>query len=52
MGMQSGPSLVSVPLLVLLLLGQRAETILPKARAWMTANSWIRSEITPYCLGS
>ena len=37
--------IVSIPLLVLLLLGHRAETTLPKVRAWMTANSWIVSEI-------
>ena len=37
--------IVSIPLLVLLLLGHRAETILPKVRAWMTANSRIASEI-------
>ena len=37
--------IVSMPLLVLLLLGDRAETLLPKVRAWMIANSWIVSEI-------
>jgi Sap, sulfolipid-1-addressing protein len=36
--------LVSIPLLVLLLLGERAETILPKIRAWMNAHSWMVSE--------
>jgi len=36
---------VSIPLFVLLVLGYRAETILPKVRAWMNANSWIVSEI-------
>lgn len=36
--------LVAIPLLVLLLLGPRAEVILPKIRAWMNANSWIVSE--------
>ncbi len=33
------------PLLILLLLGRRGEQILPKVRTWMTANSWIVSEI-------
>ncbi|MGH2774846.1 MAG: GAP family protein [Actinomycetota bacterium] len=36
--------LVAIPLLVLLLLGPRADVILPKLRAWMNANSWIVSE--------
>jgi hypothetical protein len=33
------------PLLILLLLGRRGEQILPQVRTWMTANSWIVSEI-------
>jgi Sap, sulfolipid-1-addressing protein len=37
--------LVSIPLLVLLILGDRAEALLPKVRAWMNANSWVVSEI-------
>jgi threonine/homoserine/homoserine lactone efflux protein len=37
--------LVSIPLFLLLLLGARAETILPKVRAWMNTNSWIVSEL-------
>jgi hypothetical protein len=37
--------LASIPLLLLLLLGARAETILPKVRAWMNTNSWIISEL-------
>jgi hypothetical protein len=36
--------LVSIPLLLLVLLGPRADVILPKIRAWMNANSWIVSE--------
>jgi len=37
--------LVAIPLLILLLLGERAQVILPKMRAWMNTNSWIVSEI-------
>jgi len=37
--------LAGIPLLLLLLLGRRAQTLLPKIRNWMTANSWIVSEI-------
>ncbi len=37
--------LAGIPLLLLLLLGRRARTLLPKIRNWMTANSWIVSEI-------
>ncbi len=37
--------LAGIPLLLLLFLGRRAQTLLPKTRAWMTANSWIVSEI-------
>lgn len=37
--------IVSIPLIVLLILGERAQTILPKVRAWMNANSWIVSEV-------
>ena len=36
--------LTGIPLLLLLVLGRRAQTLLPKARDWMTANSWIVSE--------
>jgi hypothetical protein len=32
------------PLLLDLLLGKRAEVVLPKLREWMTANAWIVSE--------
>jgi hypothetical protein len=37
--------LAGIPLLLLLVIGQRAKTLLPKTRDWMTANSWIVSEI-------
>lgn len=37
--------LAGIPLLLLLVLGRRAQTLLPKTRDWMTANSWIVSEI-------
>jgi threonine/homoserine/homoserine lactone efflux protein len=33
-----------LPFLALLLLGDRAETLLPKVRQWMTDNSWIVNE--------
>jgi hypothetical protein len=36
---------LAIPVLLLLTLGRRAETILPKARNWMNTNSWIISEI-------
>jgi hypothetical protein len=36
---------IGLPLLVLLALGKRARTTLPKARDWMNANSWVVSEI-------
>jgi hypothetical protein len=36
--------LAGLPLLLLVLLGQRAEKILPKIRDWTTAHSWIVSE--------
>jgi hypothetical protein len=35
---------VSLPLLTLLVLGRRADRALPKARAWITGNSWVVSE--------
>ena len=37
--------LVALPGLLVLLLGARAKTFLPKVRDWMNANSWIVSEI-------
>ena len=36
--------LLAVPGLLVLLLGERAKTFLPKVRDWMNANSWIISE--------
>jgi Sap, sulfolipid-1-addressing protein len=38
-------ALAGVPLLLLVALGKRAQALLPKARDWMTKNSWIVSEI-------
>ena len=37
--------LLALPALLVLALGRRAETLLPKVRDWMGANSWIVSEI-------
>ena len=37
--------LISSPLLVLLLMGKRADTVLPALRSWMNANAWVVSEI-------
>ncbi len=37
--------LLGLPALMVLVLGQRAETVLPKIRDWMDTNSWIVSEI-------
>jgi Sap, sulfolipid-1-addressing protein len=37
--------LLALPALLLLLLGERAKTFLPKVRSWMNANSWIINEI-------
>jgi hypothetical protein len=36
--------LVAIPLLVLLLLGRRADVLLPKIRSWMDSHSWVVSE--------
>jgi Sap, sulfolipid-1-addressing protein len=36
---------VAIPLLILLLLGHRADAILPKIREWMSDNSWVVSEL-------
>ena len=36
--------IAGLPFIVLLLLGKRAEALLPKARTWMSENSWIVSE--------
>jgi hypothetical protein len=38
-------ALAGVPVLLLLALGKRGQGLLPKARDWMTKNSWIVSEI-------
>ena len=37
--------LIGSPLLILLLLGQRGDTLLPRMRDWMNANSWVVSEV-------
>jgi hypothetical protein len=37
--------LASVPALLVLVLGKRAQAFLPKVRDWMNTNSWIVSEI-------
>jgi threonine/homoserine/homoserine lactone efflux protein len=37
--------LVAIPLLILLLMGNRADVILPGIRDWMNANSWVVSEL-------
>jgi hypothetical protein len=34
---------IALPALLLVILGQRAQKILPKVRAWMNDNSWIIS---------
>jgi threonine/homoserine/homoserine lactone efflux protein len=36
---------LALPALLLLILGRRAQTLLPKVRDWMNNNSWIVSEI-------
>lgn len=36
--------IAGLPLLMLLALGRRAETILPRLRRWMTDNSWVVNE--------
>jgi threonine/homoserine/homoserine lactone efflux protein len=36
--------LIGSPLLVLLMLGRHADTLLPRMRDWMNANSWLVSE--------
>jgi Sap, sulfolipid-1-addressing protein len=37
--------LLGLPALLVLTLGRRAETLLPRVRDWMNSNSWIISEI-------
>ena len=36
--------LIAAPLLVLLLMGRHADTLMPRMRNWMNANSWLVSE--------
>jgi hypothetical protein len=36
--------LIAVPLLILLLMGRHADTLMPRLRDWMNANSWLVSE--------
>jgi hypothetical protein len=36
---------LAVPSLMVILLGKRADTVLPKVRNWMNQNSWVISEI-------
>jgi hypothetical protein len=36
--------LVAIPLLLLLIMGRRADTALPKIRGWMSSHSWVVSE--------
>jgi len=37
--------LIAVPALMVLVMGKRAETLLPKIRDWMDTNSWVVNEI-------
>src|SRR5262249_33375723 len=37
--------LLALPSMLILLLGRRGQTLLPKVRDWMTTNSWIVNEI-------
>jgi membrane protease YdiL (CAAX protease family) len=37
--------LVCAPLIVILVIGKRAEVVLPKLRDWMNAHSWVVSEV-------
>jgi hypothetical protein len=36
---------LGLPALVVLMIGQRAQKLLPKVRDWMTTNSWVINEI-------
>jgi hypothetical protein len=36
--------LLAAPALLVLMLGNRAQTVLPKVREWINTNSWIISE--------
>jgi hypothetical protein len=37
--------LLALPMLLVLLLGKRAQILLPKVRDWMSTNAWIVSEV-------
>jgi Sap, sulfolipid-1-addressing protein len=37
--------LLATPMLLVLVMGKRAQTLLPKVRDWMNANSWVVSEL-------
>jgi Sap, sulfolipid-1-addressing protein len=37
--------LLALPSILILMLGRRARTLLPKVRDWMSTNSWIVNEI-------
>jgi hypothetical protein len=37
--------LLAIPAILVIVLGKRAQTLLPKVRKWMNTNSWIVSEI-------
>ncbi len=37
--------LAAIPLILLLLMGKRAQVLLPKVREWMNTHSWVVSEI-------
>lgn len=37
--------LAGIPLVILLLLGERAEVVLPRMRDWMTTHAWIVNEV-------
>ena len=37
--------LAAIPLVILLLMGKRAEVVLPSLRNWMTTNAWIVNEV-------
>ena len=44
--------LLAIPALMVVLLGKRANVILPKIRQWMTQNAWIVSEIVLIFIGA
>jgi hypothetical protein len=37
--------LLAIPAILVIVLGKRAQTLLPKVRRWMNTNSWIVSEL-------